>query len=226
MLIRISGRDRQQQRTGNKEECLLNRDQRRPPPEDTQASPDAATEQPRYPTPAVHPLSNPRNDRPKKNVRRFILPAAVLAVGIIAVLLICTHGPGSIPATPEPAPLVIGGGEPIPGDQGKQKDIGSSHLPAYDQLSFTAGEKEQNLVLQNPGENSCLIRFSLILEDGTVVYQSELVEPGYYTRPITLLKPLKQGVYEHVTLKYECFTVDSEHTALNSATSKLTVIVE
>lgn len=184
------------------------------------------TEQIRYPTPAVRYFPIPQDERPKKSVLRIIIPAALLVAAIIFVVVLCARNPNSLPITTDPAPLVVGGGEPIPEDQGKPKDIGSSHLPAYDFLNFTAGKKEQNLVLQNPGENTCLIRFSLILEDGTVVYQSELVEPGYYTRPITLLKPLKQGIYEHVTLKYECFTEDSEHTPLNGATSKLTVTVE
>ena len=206
--------------------CLLNMDQKQTPTDsNAQVSPDRPADQTGHPAPAVHTFSRSQNGQPKKRIYRVIIPAILLVAAIIVVLL-CTRGSGDLPVTTDPALPVIGGGEPIPGEQGKPKDSGNSHLPAYDRLTFSAGKKEQNLVLQNPGENACLIRFSLILEDGTTVYQSELVEPGYYTRPITLLKPMEPGIYERVTLKYECFTNDSEHTPLNGATSKLTVIVE
>ena len=148
-----------------------------------------------------------------------ILLAAALAV--IVLLLLERNEPqnGSNPA-------VIGGGEPIPEAQNRAKDVGMTHLPAYSTLTFTAGQREQELVLQNPGENTCLIRISLILSDGTTIYTSEFVKPGYYTRPITLVAPMERGVYRDVTLKYECFTDDEAQTPLNGATTKLDITVQ
>ena len=108
----------------------------------------------------------------------------------------------------------------------KEKDVGSTHLPAYGMLYFQAGTKEQTVVLQNPGENSCLLRISLTLANGKTIYTSELVKPGYYTKPITLVAPMERGIYRDVTLRYECFTEDESHTPMNGATSKLDITVK
>lgn len=120
---------------------------------------------------------------------------------------------------------MIGGGEPIPEAQNTEKDIGNIHLPAYGGLIFTSGTKEQTTVLKNPAENTCLIRILLTLADGTTIYQSELVEPGYYTKPITLVSPMESGIYRNATLKYECFTNDENKSPLNGATTKLDITV-
>ena len=144
----------------------------------------------------------------------------VIALVVIAVLVTQRNNP------PEEAPTVIGGGEPIPEAQNVPKDVGNTHLPAYGSLTFKVGTKEQETVLQNPGENSCLIRISLILSDGTTIYTSELVKPGYYTQPITLIAPMERGIYRDVTMKYECFTDDEAQTPLNGATTKLDITVQ
>ena len=149
-----------------------------------------------------------------------LLVLLVIALVVIAVLVTQRSAPA------EDAPAVIGGGEPIPEAQYVPKDTGNTHLPAYGELVFKAGTKEQESVLQNPGENTCLIRISLILADGTTVYQSELVKPGYYTKPITLIAPMERGIYRDVTLKYECFTDDEAQTPLNGATTKLDITVQ
>ena len=143
----------------------------------------------------------------------------VAAIAVIAVLMLRKD-------KPEEVPTVIGGGEPIPEDVGIEKDVGNTHLPAYSALTFEAGTKEQNDILQNPGENSCLLRISLVLQDGTTIYTSELIRPGYYSKPITLIAPMERGLYRDVTMKYECFTDDEAQTPLNGATTKLDITVQ
>lgn len=159
---------------------------------------------------------------------RIILLAALLVIAIVAILILCLKScNGNKPDTSgDTTSTVIGGGEPIPEDVGKEKDVGNTHLPAYGGLEFKAGKKEQTVVLKNPGENSCLVRISLILENGTTIYTSELVKPGYYTKPITLVAPMERGIYRNVTLKYECFTDDEAQKPLNGATSKLDITVK
>ena len=163
-----------------------------------------------------------KNKEKKKVAPLTIVLCALLvaAIAVIAVLMLRKDKPE------DNTPTVIGGGEPIPEDVGIPKDVGNTHLPAYGGLTFEAGTKEQDDVLQNPGENSCLIRISLILENGTTIYTSELVKPGYYTKPITLVAPMERGIYRNVTLKYECFTDDDAHKPLNGATSKLDITVK
>lgn len=174
------------------------------------------------------PGRTPQRKRRKKYDIRIILLSALLVVALIVILILCLKScNGNTPDTPsDTTPTVIGGGDPIPEDEGKQKDIGSTHLPAYGGLTFTAGTTEQTTVLQNPGENTCLIRISLILADGTTIYRSELVKPGYYTMPITLTAPMERGIYRDVTIKYECFTDDENLTPLNGATNKLDITVK
>ena len=163
-------------------------------------------------------------EKKKKIPTSTVILAVVLVAALVVILVLCLKGRGAQPE--DTAPTVIGGGEPIPEDVGKPKDVGNTHLPAYGGLTFTAGTKEQTVVLENPGENTCLIRISLILQDGTTIYTSELVKPGYYTQPITLIAPMERGIYRDVTLRYDCFTDDEAQTPLNGATCKLDVTVQ
>ena len=149
----------------------------------------------------------------------ILLFAALVAVGVLLLRDSGSEAQDDIPA-------VIGGGEPIPDEQDKPKDENVIHLPAYGGLTFAAGKKEQTETLQNPGENTCLIRISLILADGTTIDTSELVEPGYYTKPILLIAPMERGIYRDVTLKYDCFTNDENQSPLNGATCKLDITVK
>ena len=158
----------------------------------------------------------------KKKVSPLTIVLCALLVAALAVIAILMLRKDK----PEEVPTVIGGGEPIPEAQNVPKDVGNTHLPAYSALTFEAGTKEQNDILQNPGENSCLLRISLILADGTTIYTSELVKPGYYTKPITLVAPMERGLYRDVTMKYECFTDDEAQSPLNGATTKLDITVQ
>ena len=163
-----------------------------------------------------------KNKEKKKVSPLTIILCALLvaAIAVIAILMLHKDKPE------DNTPSVIGGGEPIPDAQNVPKDVGNTHLPAYSALTFEAGTKEQNDILQNPGENSCLIRISLVLQDGTTIYTSELIRPGYYSKPITLIAPMERGLYRDVTLQYECFTDDEAQLPLNGATAKLDITVQ
>ena len=161
-------------------------------------------------------------NKEKKKVSPLTIVLCILLVAAIAVIAVLMLRKDK----PEEVPTVIGGGEPIPEAQNVPKDVGNTHLPAYGGLTFEAGTKEQDDVLQNPGENSCLIRISLVLQDGTTIYTSELIRPGYYSKPITLIAPMERGIYRDVTMLYECFTDDEAQTPLNGATTKLDITVQ
>lgn len=92
-------------------------------------------------------------------------------------------------------------------------------LPGYAGLYLKAGVKEQNTALPNPPENFCQMQMSLILEDGTVIWTSDLTTPGE-TAQIILNEPLEAGEYK-ATLKYDCFKMDENMSALNGGTCKL-----
>lgn len=162
----------------------------------------------------------------RKADTRAIILTVLLILAVIIILLLCLRGCQNNTPPTDDSPTYIEGGDPIPEDVGIEKDVGSTHLPAYGMLYFKANTKKQTVVLENPGENSCLVRISLTLADGTTVYQSGLVKPGYYTEPIKLKAPMKRGVYRDVTLRYECFSEDEAHTPMNGATSKLDITVK
>lgn len=168
------------------------------------------------------------NGKSRRENLPVVILSVLLAAAIIVILLLLLRncGVGEGGAGDTSTEFVIGGGEPIEETGEVEKLSGSIHLPAYSQIEFVAGKKEQTVVLPNPTENNCLIRISLILPDGTVIWTSEYVEPGHYTVPIVLRAPMERGIYKNVRLKYECFKRDGSLDRLNGAESKLTVVVK
>lgn len=99
-------------------------------------------------------------------------------------------------------------------------------IPGYEGLELTAGTKKQTLSLSNPAENACYFQISLYLEDGTLLWLSELIEPGKTSKPVMLSKALENGTYPNAVLRYACFTLDGSMTPLNGAEMKLTLRVK
>ena len=99
-------------------------------------------------------------------------------------------------------------------------------LPGYGALNFKADVLEQEVIIPNPPQNFCWIRASIILEDGTVLWTSELIAPGESSDPIVFTTPLAAGEYKNAILKYECFRMDEALTPLNGATTNLTLKVK
>lgn len=118
--------------------------------------------------------------------------------------------------------LLMRGGKEKPPDnpQPVEKLTSSINLPGYGSLNLKADTAAQELILHNPEENFCQIRISLILEDGTVLWTSELLLPGECCAPVVLTRPLQKGTY-NAALKYECFTNDEAMTQLNGAQAQL-----
>ena len=102
----------------------------------------------------------------------------------------------------------------------------SISLPGYGYLNLKADTTEQDLALSNPEENFCYIKISIIMEDGTVLWTSDLIAPGEKSAPIVLKKPLAAGEYKNAVLKYECFKMDENLSPLNGASSRLTLKVK
>lgn len=160
----------------------------------------------------------------KTNRMLLILVAVLLIVAIVVGLLVLKRV-NNTEAVKQDAPTAIGGGEPIPEDKPIEKNETGIALPGYVSITLKAGQKQQELTIPNPSENTCLIRISLILEDGTTIWTSELVEPGYYCKPVVLIAPMERGKYKNVKLKYECFTNDDKREPLNGAQTTIDIIV-
>ena len=106
------------------------------------------------------------------------------------------------------------------------KNPDSIAIPGYEMLEMKAGSKEQSLCMPNPPQNCCYFQIALYLEDGTLLWQSELVEPGTTSKPIVLTKALDKDMYPNAILRYSCYRMDEDLTPLNGAETKLTLRVK
>lgn len=143
----------------------------------------------------------------------------LLLVAVIAAMLIWIVSDSKGQGSEDPNPV----GQQTEETEPVEKLTDSISLPGYGGLNLTAGKTEQNLALPNPAENFCQIRISLILEDGTVIWTSELTPPGEQAQ-IVLNEALEKGDY-NATLKYDCFQMDENKTPLNGATCQLVLHV-
>ena len=99
-------------------------------------------------------------------------------------------------------------------------------IPGYEGLELQADTQKQTLCLANPAQNACYFQISLYLEDGSLLWQSKLIEPGETSESIKLSKTLEKGTYHNAVLRYACFTLDGTMTPLNGAEMKLTLRVK
>lgn len=107
-----------------------------------------------------------------------------------------------------------------------KKSPDSIAIPGYEMLELKADSKEQSLCMPNPPQNCCYFLISLYLENGTLLWQSELIEPGANSKPMVLSMALKKGMYPNAVLRYSCYSQDEKLTPLNGAETKLTLWVK
>lgn len=106
-----------------------------------------------------------------------------------------------------------------------EKNTDTIDIPGYGSITLKADAAEQSVNLYNPEQNTCYFRMTLLLSDGTQLWQSGLIEPGKGIYDITLEQTLVTGTYEDAVLKYECFAMDDAQTPLNGSEIKLTLNV-
>ena len=152
----------------------------------------------------------------KPSPKRFHWILAVEAVVLIALLLILVlrgcntnheNATGSTAATVE-------------------KNPNSIAIPGYEMLELKANNKKQSLCMPNPPQNCCYFQIFLYMEDGTLLWKSELIEPGKTSKPIVLSKALEKGMYPNAVLRYSCYRMDENLSPLNGAETKLTLWVK
>ena len=106
-----------------------------------------------------------------------------------------------------------------------EKNSGSISIPGYESLTFMADTLDQNIQLKNPSQNNCYFIISLLLDDGTMLWKSDLVAPGDLSDPIVFSQALEKGTYPNSVISYSCFSMD-DMSPLNSANTKLTLRVK
>ena len=145
---------------------------------------------------------------------------AVVAIAMIALLLIlilkgCDHDAAANQENTENSTAAA-----------VEKNPNSIAIPGYEMLELKAGSKEQSLCMPNPPQNCCYFQISLYMEDGTLLWESELIEPGKTSKPIVLSKALEKGMYPNAVLRYSCYRMDENLSPLNGAETKLTLWVK
>ncbi len=115
-------------------------------------------------------------------------------------------------------------GIPEQTDEPEESTSGGIQIPGYSKAEMEEGDTQLHLSIGNPKENNCGFYVTVRLEDGTVLYKSELLKPGYGLTEIPLEQTLNKGTYD-AEVFYECVTLDEDASPLNSAISKFQLIV-
>ena len=68
-------------------------------------------------------------------------------------------------------------------------------------------------------------KIDILLDDGSLLWQSGLLKPGYKITKIRLLKDIDEKTCQDATIKYDCFSMNKALTALNSAKVKLRLAI-
>lgn len=151
-----------------------------------------------------------------KDILLMILALVTVAAVTVAIWAVKTRSPA-----------------PPPGGQGQEETVepvekltDSIDLPGYEWIPLASGKLEQEQTFPNPPQNFCWIRVSLLLEDGTNLWTSELVAPGESSEPVVLSQTLEPGEYKNAVLKYECFRMDDDLSPLNGGEVHLTLKVK
>ncbi|MDR1764609.1 MAG: hypothetical protein LBR77_00640 [Lachnospiraceae bacterium] len=89
---------------------------------------------------------------------------------------------------------------------------------------FEYGGKKGRLGIENIAANHYSFRVDLILEDGSMVYQSGLIDPGYYIEYVELNKTLAPGAYP-ATAVFTTYSLDESEDKIAEAKVELTLYV-
>lgn len=160
-------------------------------------------------------MSKGRFEKPAQKQCPYITVVLGVACVVLVILILqtCGHTPANNMESAVPETTV-------------QKNEGSISVPGYEMLELKADSKQQTIALSNPPQNNCCFEMSLYLEDGTLLWKSELIEPGEASKPLVLTKELSKGYYPKSVLRYACFAMDKDRTPLNGAETKVTLWVK
>ena len=99
-----------------------------------------------------------------------------------------------------------------------------TRIPGYSTAEMKEGDTTLTLSIGNPKANSVGFFATLKLQNGDVLYESELLEPGQGLTEIPLTHTLSKGTYDAAVV-YKCVLLDEENTPLNAAESGFELIV-
>ena len=155
----------------------------------------------------------------KKNAVYLATSLILLSITILSLIVVCLN------KCSNDKPAVSSGikwdGNNITASRDSDKKYIA--IPCFTDLSFRANQTTQKVNIYNPEENECIMDFSMVLSDGTVVWETDNTYPGYGFHDIVLTKPLPSGIYE-AQLITRCFTMDKK-SELNGSSFKFKIKV-
>lgn len=110
-------------------------------------------------------------------------------------------------------------------DSDEEESQGRILIPGYSGAKMQAGDTVLKIRVGNPEENTCYLKATIQLEDGTVLYESGLLKPGTGFEEVELTQTLEAGTYNAV-VHYQGYTMDEIQNELNSCDSAFTLTVE
>ena len=98
-------------------------------------------------------------------------------------------------------------------------------IPGFTLISVTADATDVDAPFYNPSDNEVTLKLTLTLSDGSVLYESQELQPGETVDMMELSQSLAAGDYD-ATLHYDVYAMNDDHTELNGADIAVTVRAE
>lgn len=164
------------------------------------------------------------NNKSKKRELIIIITAFVVVIAMIlaGIIIYNTYLKEDENKSENVAGLISDGWDT--GIENSGSGAGNILVPGYSAAEMNAGDTTLKLSIGNPKDNTCGFYATLMLKDGTILYESELLKPGYGLEEVPLSQTLEKGEYDAVVL-YQCVTLDEEETYMNSAESAFKLYV-
>lgn len=156
----------------------------------------------------------------KDNKKKYIFLLALLTIAIS--VLVCLYIFGSRTDTQPVSSGIRWDGNNI--TVARDKNEKYIAIPCFTDLSFCANQTAQKVNIYNPENNVCIMNFSIVLPDRTVIWESGDTYPGYGFHDIELKRPLPSGTYE-ARIITRCFTIDKK-SELNGSSFKFKINVK
>lgn len=159
----------------------------------------------------------------KNRILLLVIAALAVVVVILLVILLMPHAPEKGSEGTGVAGVISDGWDTgISSGGTESKGI---QIPGYRDARMKEGDKTLRLSIGNPKDNEAAFYATVELEDGTVLYRSELLEPGFGMKEIPVSEDLKKGEYSAYVI-YQIVSLDEAHTPMNTARSAFTLYVE
>lgn len=108
-------------------------------------------------------------------------------------------------------------------EESETEKTASIRFPGYPEITVSEEQNDIPIVLTNPDVNPCYFQFTVSLDDGDPIYESEWVKPGDAIRGFEMDAPLNPGDYE-MSISIATKSLDTEQT-MNGGNVKTTLHV-